>query len=325
MLRISLLVVACVCASPGAAWSAETTITQAPRDPGNEADVAVAFAADVTGAAFSCALDGAAAAPCTSPHSLAALADGRHSLAVVATGPDGVPDATPAVASFRVDTRAPAPPRPPGLAPVQLAARFDVRYATYGRPWPYRYEVRVRELLAPRAGVRERTWLGEAAGPTSSFGGRRGGGYCFRSRATDPAGNTSAFGAEACTAVPLDDSVFGGTRPWVLRRDGAAFGGTITALPRSVNGAFLITRPLYAARARLLAFGCPSCGTLLAVAYAPDGRSRTAPISLHRARRGPLAVALPFALDPSEPVRLQLLATATSGPIAIDGLALLPG
>ena len=325
MRRTTLLAAACLLVWPGAALAVETTITQAPRNPGNEADVTVAFSADVAGAGFACALDGAVAAPCISPLAVTDLADGVHTLTVAATGPDGVADTSPAAVRFRVDTRAPAPPRPPRLAAVQRAARFSVRYATYARPWPYTYEVRVRELAPRSTRVRERIWLRASKAAASGFAGRRGGGYCFSSRATDPAGNASAYGAETCTAVPLDDSVFGGSRPWVLRRDAAAFAGTITALPRSVNGAFLITPPLHAGRARLLAIGCPACGALLAIVYAPDGRSRSATISLHRARRGPLEVALPFTFDPADAVRLQLLATATSGPIAIDGLALLPG
>lgn len=56
------------------------------------------------GATFECSLDGAAAEPCSSPHTYRGLADGRHSLAVRASV-SGVADPTPDSIGFRVDTK----------------------------------------------------------------------------------------------------------------------------------------------------------------------------------------------------------------------------
>src|SRR5207245_1602940 len=70
------------------------------------ATASFAFSASRAGATFECSLDGSAYATCTTPASYASLADGPHTFAVRALDADGV-DATPASASWTVDTRAP--------------------------------------------------------------------------------------------------------------------------------------------------------------------------------------------------------------------------
>ena len=64
------------------------------------------FAADLAGATFECSLDGAAYAACVSPHTYVGLADGGHGFRVRAVLAGQV-DATPALASWTVDTTAP--------------------------------------------------------------------------------------------------------------------------------------------------------------------------------------------------------------------------
>ncbi len=59
---------------------------------------------------FACALDDAAAAPCTSPWVLTGLAAGDHRVTVAATDAAGNADATPVAATFTVDLTAPAAP-----------------------------------------------------------------------------------------------------------------------------------------------------------------------------------------------------------------------
>ena len=59
------------------------------------------FDADQNGATFTCALDRAAAKPCTSPFSIKAKL-GKHTLTITAIGEAGLADPFPAVHSFRV-------------------------------------------------------------------------------------------------------------------------------------------------------------------------------------------------------------------------------
>ena len=91
----------------------DTTITQAPPDPSNEADAQLRFtgsdnASPAADLAFECRLDGAAAwTACTSPHDLAAMAEGSHGVEVRAIDGAGNVDPTPATRTWRVDLTAP--------------------------------------------------------------------------------------------------------------------------------------------------------------------------------------------------------------------------
>ena len=85
----------------------QTTITSAPPSYVSSTSVTVAFASNEAGSTFTCALDGAAPATCTSPLELSSLAEGSHTVSVVATDAAGNADPTPATAAFHVDI---APP-----------------------------------------------------------------------------------------------------------------------------------------------------------------------------------------------------------------------
>src|SRR5262249_11281636 len=62
------------------------------------------------GATFLCSLDGAAAAPCSSPYELRDLADGQHTFTVAALGLAGYAEEPPQARTFTVATRQPEPP-----------------------------------------------------------------------------------------------------------------------------------------------------------------------------------------------------------------------
>jgi hypothetical protein len=71
-----------------------------------------AFGVAEPGATFTCSLDGAAAAACTSPLKTPRLGDGRHTLEIVAIGQAGYAQEGGATSrSFTVDTRKPEPPK----------------------------------------------------------------------------------------------------------------------------------------------------------------------------------------------------------------------
>lgn len=81
-------------------------ITQAPQPLSRNRRPTIQFTANRP-VAFSCAVDGAAAQPCSSPYMVpAALGDGRHGIAVSGVDLGGRLGTSP-VASFTIDTRAP--------------------------------------------------------------------------------------------------------------------------------------------------------------------------------------------------------------------------
>jgi large repetitive protein len=85
----------------------DTTISAAPSGAVAQGSASISFSASEAGSTFQCSLDGAAFAACTSPASLTGLADGTHAFQVRAVDAAGNVDATPAAASWAVDTVAP--------------------------------------------------------------------------------------------------------------------------------------------------------------------------------------------------------------------------
>lgn len=87
----------------------DTYIDSSPATPTNQTTGSVTFHATSTSATFMCALDAATPTACTSPVALSQLAEGEHVFSVAATV-GGVPDPTPATATWIVDTTPPTVP-----------------------------------------------------------------------------------------------------------------------------------------------------------------------------------------------------------------------
>lgn len=85
----------------------ETTITDPPSGTVSMASVIIAFSSNENDVTFACSLDGRSPAPCTSPFSATMLSQGPHTFSVTATDMAGHTDATPATASWTVDSVAP--------------------------------------------------------------------------------------------------------------------------------------------------------------------------------------------------------------------------
>jgi large repetitive protein len=85
----------------------DTTIDSGPSGSTNQTAASFAFSSNDGGASFSCRLDAAPFAACTTPVSYSSLADGSHTFEVKATDPAGNTDPTPASHSWTVDTAAP--------------------------------------------------------------------------------------------------------------------------------------------------------------------------------------------------------------------------
>lgn len=90
-------------------WTVDTQaptvqLTSAPSGAVTTAAATFTFTSDDPTASFQCSLDGAAAQPCSSAKSVSGLADGSHTFTVTAVDAAGNVDATPASATWTVDT-----------------------------------------------------------------------------------------------------------------------------------------------------------------------------------------------------------------------------
>ena len=89
---------------PADTTAPNTTISSAPAALTNSNSASLAFTASEAGATFESRLDGAAFAAATSPQALATLGEGSHTFEVRARDAAGNVDATPATATWVVDT-----------------------------------------------------------------------------------------------------------------------------------------------------------------------------------------------------------------------------
>ena len=85
----------------------QTTIATGPSGTVTSTSATFTFSSSEPGSTFACSLDGALAAPCSSPTTYSGLADGVHTFAVAATDPAGNTDPTPASAGWTIDTHLP--------------------------------------------------------------------------------------------------------------------------------------------------------------------------------------------------------------------------
>src|SRR5438105_10097680 len=82
------------------------SITASPANPTNQTTATLSFTSSQAGSTFTCALDSAAAAACTSPQAYSALAGGSHTFTDTTTGPSGSVS-SPASFAWTIDLIAP--------------------------------------------------------------------------------------------------------------------------------------------------------------------------------------------------------------------------
>jgi hypothetical protein len=204
-----------------------------------------------------CALDGGAAAPCTSPYAASGLGAGAHSLKVTAA--DGQQTGSAQV-SWTVDTTPPTVGITGPTDPVTLAGATTVTWrggdsgAGVGH-----YQVR-------RSGSATGPWTAPAAwsavsGTSLRVAGLPAGTSCFDVRAVDRAGNASAWSAARCTAVPVDDRSLKASHGWKRVRSAKDYGGgavTTTAKGKTLT----LTGAATLDRVGVVAMTCKKCGTV---------------------------------------------------------------
>ena len=163
-------------------WRIDTTppttaITDKPGSPTNESSASFSFAASEPGSSFSCRIDTAAFAGCTSPKSYAGLTDGAHTFSVRAT--DALGNVGPVMSStWTIDTVAPSvqitqKPNSPSNA---SSPSFSFTSSEAGSTFACRLE---QGGFAPCTAPK-------------SYGPLTDGQHAFAVKATDVAGNTGA-------------------------------------------------------------------------------------------------------------------------------------
>ena len=121
---------------------------------------------------------------------------------------------------------------------------FDVRYRDAGK----------------RGGFSSRTrWLTDTDKRSSVMKGSPGRSYCFSSRATDEAGNTSQWGEEHCIAVRSDDRPLTGGG-WKKKTGNGFYQGTYKQT--STRGASLKLKSVRGKSFDVLVSKCPGCGRI---------------------------------------------------------------
>ena len=153
------------------------TITASPANPSNQTSASFSFSASTAGSTFSCSLDAAAAAACTSPQSYSGLTAGSHSFSVTATDPTGKVS-SPASFTWTIDLTAPVltiTAAPPALT-NQTTATLSFSSSKAGSTFSCALD---SSAAAPCTSPR-------------SYSGLVAGSHTFTVTATDAAGNPAA-------------------------------------------------------------------------------------------------------------------------------------
>jgi peptidoglycan/xylan/chitin deacetylase (PgdA/CDA1 family) len=213
----------------------ETTITSQPPSSTTSTGATFQFTANESGSTFECNLDNAGFTPCVSAVTYSGLALGQHTFSVRATDTSNQTDATPATASWTINT--PVDTTPPNTTissgPSNPTTSTSASFAFSSSESGSTFECKLDS--------------GTYAGCTSpkSYSGLSIGQHTFSVRATDAAGNTDATPA---------------TRTWTINTpavDTTPPGITIT---RPVNGqTYLIGNAVRASYSCSDASGISSC------------------------------------------------------------------
>jgi hypothetical protein len=289
-------------------------LTSAPTLTGAAPRIGFAVRSPVDGTTFTCRLDGAPAAPCTSPWRGSGLTTGAHHLVVEAREPSGARTVTSH--RWQVDATVPTVALSAPSA-VTLADRATVTYRANDANGIRDHDVRYRRARSDGTfGAWQRPSSWQATTATSrSIDVPRGYEYCFSVRARDTVGNVSAWSPPRCTSRPLDDRSLSASSAWTRGTGSAYVDGTVTSTTR--QGAEVTRREISARRVYLVATRCPTCGT----ADVFIGSTRVGRVDLHATTTQHQRV---IALPASSSVRsgkLTVRVTSSGKRVAIDGVA----
>ncbi len=173
------------------------------------------------------------------------------------TGPASAPSAavTPGASVVTVPPTAAITALPTWLAATSVPVRWT---AVAGSSPVASYDVRYRRAAWNGNFGSYVTWRAATTATSATFPGSPGSTYCFSVQARDTLDVLSAWTAETCTAVPLDDRSLTRSGSWTAGTGSAYYRSTYL---RSVTyGAKLTRTGVVAKRIAIVATTCPTCG-----------------------------------------------------------------
>ena len=308
------------------AWTIDTVdpvVTVGGAPPAFTQATSAAFTVDAVDSApveVFCRLDDAVEQPCPSPATYDALPDGDHVFAWRAV--DAAGNESQGTVGWQVDTVAPSAALTAPSTAFTLATSASVAWTGGDVGGSGVAQWQVRRRTAPWNGSFG-TWSAPAthggsvhATPSGSL--VRGTTYCWQVRAIDRAGNTSAWSAARCLAVPLDDRALTPTAGWTRITGSSYWLGTAT---RGTSlGATLTASGARLSRVALVATRCPTCGVV--AIYVAGARVATVDLSAPTTRNRQL-IAVPAFSYRTGAVTVKVM---TSGELVkIDGLGITRG
>jgi hypothetical protein len=189
---------------------ADTVIDSGPADLTTSSSATFSFHSTIDPATFSCAVDGGAPAPCTSPVTYSGLADGSHSFSVVATAASGT-DPTAAVRTWTVDATAPTVPGSVSATPLGPSAVALSWTASSDAGGLAGYDISRDGAIIGTAGPGQTSYSDATAAAATT--------YQYAVRARDAAGNVSDYSTPAAattpaTSVPFQNGFEAGLTGW---------------------------------------------------------------------------------------------------------------
>ncbi|MDQ1745055.1 MAG: hypothetical protein QOE23_3394 [Pseudonocardiales bacterium] len=246
----------------------------------------------------------------------------RYYYTLVASGIAGDSPASTQVAAT-ADASAPKPVLTRPAAPVQLARAITVSYAaTDTGSGVASYDVRYRTSGWTSGGFSE---YGYPAGwqhttaTSQTLTGTPGHEYCISVRSRDRVGNLSAWTADRCTALPLDDrSLRTSPLSWARPPSAGSYLGTLTRT--NTLGAQLQLYSAQTDRIALVVAQCPTCGNV--AIYLNNVYWRTVSTYAATTRRGVILLQPGFS---QRTTTITLRNASVGKDLIIDGLGILRG
>jgi hypothetical protein len=162
--------------------------------------------------------------------------------------------------TVRVDSTPPVAVIVAPTQPTSLTSAISVSWTATDASGIARYDVQTRHAAWNGSFSTWSTWKSATTAKSATLSGTGGQSYCIRARATDRAGNTSAWTSQRCIAVPLKSTSLGYSGPWVKSARSDVYGGTIYTT--TTKGARVQRTGAHATRLYIVATKCASCGTV---------------------------------------------------------------
>jgi hypothetical protein len=242
------------------------SITSQPANPVASTSASFSFSGSDAGSppvVFSCALDTPRWTSCTSPKSYVGLSNGAHTFFVRATDQAGNTSAAQAY-SWRVDTVAPAASLTgsTGVATIGSSVKVSWTGADTGGSGVAKYQVRYTRAAFSggfAAWAYPSSWQALTTTTLTQSGLAKGYDYCWSVRAIDRAGNASAWSANRCTAIALDDRLLAAATSGWTRASNTAWWNSTATTTKTLN-ARLTRTSAQLDRVGIVATKCASCG-----------------------------------------------------------------